>query len=156
MAKETATQDPPAVDLVKWHKTLPEWLQTLPPADTDEDVSLRIAAQIMAADTVDDVLGDDAGGMGLRDLIGTPITVHDVRLRPSDQGGALDAYALIAYTTKDSPEQQIATSGATNVIAQLCRLYQLGALPIEVTYYETPSASNPMNKVGRLRAGNAF
>jgi len=156
MAKETQTTDATAVDLVKWHKTLPDWLQELPPAESDDNIVERIAGQILAADSVDDVLSEDVGGIGLRDLIGVDIVVHDVRLRPSDQGGPLGAYALIAFTREGDDMEQIASSGATNVIAQLVRLHQLGAFPVAVQYYETPSASNPMNKVGRLRGHGSF
>jgi len=146
----------PGVDLDKWHETLPEWLRVFPPAETDEDVSLRIAEQIMHSESEDDVLSEDVGGVGLRDVEGVDITVHDVRLRPSDQDTPTGAYALIAFTRGGSDEQEIATSGATNVMAQLVRLYQLGAFPVQVQYYETPSKSNPLNKVGRLRAAGSF
>ena len=156
MAKESSISAGPGTDLAVWHRTLPEWLQVFPPAESDEDVSLRIAEQIMSADSVDDVLSEDVGGVGLRDVEGQDITVHDVRLRPSDQDTPTGAYALIAFTREGSDEQEVATSGATNVMAQLVRLFQLGAFPVQVQYYETPSKSNPTNKVGRLRAAGSF
>ena len=135
---------------------IPKWLSTLPIAETDADVSDRIASQILAADTVDGVLAGLPDTVGLTDLLDQDIVIHDVRLRPSDQEDSLGAYALVAFTRDGETEQGVFTTGSVNVLAQLVRLHQLGAFPAKVRPYQTQSKSNPKNKPLWLRPAGAF
>lgn len=133
-----------------------DWLKPLPIAQDDEDVQESIAQQILSKGSVDDVLSGLPPTVGLRDLLGDELVIHDVRLRVSDIEGSKGAYALIDCTKTGEDDHFIATCGGVNVLAQLVRLFQLDAFPVKCTAYETVSKSNPKNKPLWLRPVGTF
>ena len=101
-------------------------------AETDaESISDEIVRNILAAETLDDILGDQEGVKGTADYVGQVITIKDFSIRPSNVGGGEGLYFLVNVRHKDTDE--LMSTSSKNVMAQLAALKWRGLLPVPVT-----------------------
>lgn len=106
-------------------------------AEVDPDeISMQIIGRILAATTVDDVLGG-AGALHARDYLSTPFTLLGVRFNRSGFGGDGPAFYALLEGADNAGEAVVITCGARNVIAQAWKLRDLGALPLRVQIRES-------------------
>ena len=131
------------------------WLEPLPWSADEDDASAAIVAAILAAPNIDQLLTPTTTA-GLGDYVGKLLTIHDVRLRPSDMEGGTGAYAVLDITVEGSSDHVVATTGARNVLAQLVRAWQLDAFPFSCRITETQSKRNPARTVQWLVTTDAF
>lgn len=102
----------------------------------DDDGS-GIAAAVLDAKTVDEILGEDRdGATGLSEIIGTPFTINRIELRASDHDAGLDGYAVM-FSTFDDGTTTVITCGAQKVVAQCIALHTGGYLPKRVSSRKT-------------------
>lgn len=93
-----------------------------------EAAQLDIVRRILSGDTPDEVL-TQAEAMHSRDVLGESIIIDGFRYQESDlEGGGIGFYMLLDCVTPQG-EPYVVTCGAVNVMAQLHRLAELGALP---------------------------
>jgi hypothetical protein len=100
-------------------------------ADDAEMAQGDIIAQILGAQTIDDVL-TPAEATHARDLIDVPLIVHGVKYQVSDYAEGSPRYAVMDATRGDTGIRGPVTCGAQSVLAQLARLEQLDAFPIRL------------------------
>lgn len=146
VAKSTAG----AMARVAWldcPKPIPAYLTELPWATSDDDIVDAIAARILTAESPEEVL-TLSEPTKFADLIGHRIMVGGFVMRASDISDGLGAYAMIAYSDVDSGENGFTSCGASGVLAQLARMFQLGSMPFEATVTEVVTGkagrSNPL------------
>jgi hypothetical protein len=139
MSKSTAVETTgTAMARVPWldcPKPIPAYLTELPWATSDDDVVDAIAARILTAETADDVL-TLSEPTKFADLIGHRIEVVSFVMRSSDIEDGIGAYAMIGYDDVDTGETGFTSCGASGVLAQLARMFQLGRLPFRCTVTE--------------------
>lgn len=111
-------------------RPIPRFMVGMPWADDDEDVSERIIAAMLAAD--DPYQAQDAGKtVSGKDLVGRRVTVHDMRVRPSDKAGGWGAYLLLDCTVDDDDtDHRVVTIGAKQAVATLAYAWYSGDLPV--------------------------
>lgn len=103
---------------------------------------MEIAARILRAESVDEVF-EQGGATPALEVIDVPLIVNGLRWNRSDyEGEGAKVYALIDATRADSGEELTITCGSRNVMAQLYRLDQLGALntPVKIVRAERETA----------------
>lgn len=112
-------------------------------ASEDRDPELaafEVAARILQAETVDDILGETEL-LKARDILRKPFWLDGFDVRNSDFQDGSGVYMLMSIRLFDDTENRVqVTCGSTNVIAQCVRLQQLDALPAPVCFVE---ASKP-------------
>lgn len=118
-------------------------------ADAD-DVAMRIMAEILDAPTLEDTLNQAEVTHG-GDLIGKVFTIHDVKWNRSNVGKGLPFYAVLDITAVGGSEHHLATTSATNVMAQVWKFKREGWLPVDVRLDEstnpTPDGYRPQRLV---------
>lgn len=110
------------------------------PVDTDPATTAAdIAREILNAENADDVLG---GGdvVHAKDILNQPITIHGGKFVRSDYEEGAGVYVVADVTSHNTGNRVKVTMGATNVVAQIYRLAELGAFPVECKIIE---ASRP-------------
>lgn len=122
-----------------------QWLDVIPDASDGEDVAEQIALRILASENVDDLLTPSAAE-GLRDWIDRPIVIHDVRKREGEQEGVKGWYFILDIEDQKTGKHHVATTGASNVMAQITKAHNSGWLPMPCKVIEMVSASNPSHK----------
>ena len=111
---------------------LNNWLELHQTHDLDPAAAQAdIIAQIMAADTIDEVLGDTSAP-SLRELVNVPIRIHDGKFNRSDFEAGAPWYALLDITRLDNGRRGFYSTGAQSILAQLVRLIQLDSFPCNV------------------------
>lgn len=101
-------------------------------AEDPEQISREIVAQILAAETDEDLQMNQAEGW--RDLLGVPIELHGFRWRPSQYDGSdsgstpAPLFFIVFGTRMDTGESVVLTTGGWNVLAQLVNLARRGRL----------------------------
>lgn len=107
-----------------------------------EEVQLEIAGRLATAQTPEELFGD-TGPLGLRQHLGRPFYVKQVRYLPGRFEAGLGFYALITGEDAATGEPLAFTSGATNVLIQLARAAQMGWLdkPVTAEQTEQPTAN---------------
>lgn len=95
--------------------------------DDPEQISAEIVAQLLSA-TTDAELERVGTAEGWRDLIDVPVRLAGFRWRPSsfDEGSAV--FFVVFGERLDTGEQVVLTTGARNVLAQLCNMAERGTL----------------------------
>lgn len=101
-----------------------------------------IISQIMSADSVDEVLGD-ISATGLRDLVGVPLTVHGGKFNRSDYEAGAPFYVLLDVTRLDTGMRLNVTCGAQSVLAQIVRLIELDAFPLNLKCINARKSPSP-------------
>lgn len=131
MAKgqELAQQNDAATELVKM-RLAQDMLRN--DDDSNADVMARIANELAAAETVDDVL-EGGSTTEVDAVLDVPLTIRDFILRPSDLPGMFDvnAFAVIDAVREDTGEVIVISCGGHNVMVALCRIDQLKGFPVE-------------------------
>lgn len=113
----------------------------LPEEEADpQAAALAIIAQVLAADSPDEVLAD-IEAMGLRQYLDKPFTLESVQFRRSEYEAGMPFYALIHGTDRATGEKILLTSGSQKVTAQLFRLATRGWLPREVMAKQSNKAT---------------
>lgn len=131
------------------------WVMALPAADGDEDASERIMQRILDAETSADILTPEKGE-GLRDHVGEELVIHDARWRPSTQNKVIGAFLVLDVELVKTGEHRVMTTGANNVVAQIVAHHNKGLMPFACRVTETPSKSDPNNKIQWLVSADAF
>jgi hypothetical protein len=120
-------------------RSLAESVET---TDSDEDIGEIIAARILQAETMDQMLTpSSAPSMG--QLSGKAIRVHDIRRRDGGLNKDLGFYLLVAVEAADDGEQEVYSTGAANVVTQLLWAHAHNSFPFPCKVLEVESKSNP-------------
>lgn len=106
------------------------------PAAAQEDIIRRI----LAADTADAVLEQQAA-IHARDVLGQILKVVGYSFNESDFGETGPSFYMLMDCVTDDGEPFKVTCGAINVMAQLYRLQQLEAFPLDARIVETARAT---------------
>jgi hypothetical protein len=115
---------------------------TIPESDSDEDIGEVIAARILAAETLDDLL-TPSSAPSLGHLVDKPIVIVDIRRRQGGMNKDLGFFLLCAVEDQATGKQEVYSTGAGNVVTQLARAWELGEIPLRCKVLEMESKSNP-------------
>ncbi len=96
--------------------------------DSAELAIADIIAQVLSADSVDEVLAD-IQVTGLLELLEVPITVHAIKFNRSSFEAGAPFYVVMDVTRHDTNWSGPVTTGAQTVIAQLVRIHMLNGYP---------------------------
>lgn len=101
--------------------------------DEDEDteeVYARMAAQLMAATTADEVF-DSQDSTKADTILGIPVWVTEVSIRESDEEFAegLGYFAVVKGIRSDKRSECAISCGGWSVVMELIRIHMLGELP---------------------------
>lgn len=111
---------------------LNSWLESNKSHTANPDAAVAdIIAQIMSADSVDEVLAD-VSATGLLELIDIPIRIHGGKFNQSDFEAGAPWYALMDVERLDNGWRGLVTTGAQSVLGQIVRIAQLGGFPAAV------------------------
>lgn len=120
-----------------------------------QQAALDMVRQILAAETVEDVL-KRAEALHARDILDQTIVLTGVRFNESDLGGdGPDFYALLEIVDENG-EAQVVTCGAITVMAQVWKLNELGALPMRAVLREAEKATKSGFKPMHLEPVDSF
>lgn len=102
-----------------------------------EQASRDIVRRILEAEDLD-ALFEQAGTIGCDDVLGKPLSFRDFRpMRSAFEEGA-GMYFVVDAADLETGEQLVISCGARNVMAQLYRAKQLGALPLNAAIVKAP------------------
>lgn len=99
--------------------------------ESSEQAAIDIMAQVLSATSVDEVLSN-LEAVGLRERLDRPMTLMNLRFNRSDYEEGNPFYALLEVAYPGETERELLTTGAKKIVAQVFRLAQLGAFPVEV------------------------
>lgn len=105
-----------------------------------QQAALDIVRRILSADAVEDVL-KVAEAVHARDVLGDVLTITGFQFNESAIGGDGPAFYMLIECVDGNGEAFKVTCGALNVMAQLFRLNQLGALPGRFRIVESENAT---------------
>jgi len=108
--------------------------QSAPPVDP-EQAMLDIVRRILSAGDAAEVL-DQQTGIHARDVLDQPLQIVGFDYNESDFGGTGPQFYMLLRCVDDDGQEFRVTCGAVNVMAQLYRLGELGALPIRAKIVE--------------------
>jgi hypothetical protein len=131
------------------------WIMALPRAEGDEDASDRIMERILGKTDAESILSPDSAE-GLRDHVGEQLVIHDARWSPSTVNKKLGAFLLLDVELVKTGDRVVMTTGANNVVAQIVAAYTADLLPLACRVTETPSKTDPTNKIQWLVGADAF
>lgn len=114
-------------------------------------VSIDIAKRILAAETVEDVFGEQEA-IHAKDVIGEPLLITGFTFNESTIGGEGPAFYMLIECADPQGEAFKVTCGALNVMAQVFRLSQMGALPLIAKIEESGKPTKAGYRVMRLTA----
>jgi hypothetical protein len=97
-----------------------------------DDAVADIIAQVLQADSVDEVLAD-VDALHWHDFLDVPVTVYACKWQRSEYEKGMPFYVVVDGQRHDTGVRAPITIGAQTVIAQLVRLAQLNAFPCTVT-----------------------
>lgn len=109
--------------------------QSQEPVDPTQ-AALDIARRILASETIEDVLGGTPA-IHAADVIGKSLNILGFTFNESAIEGSGPAFYMLIECVADDGEPFKVTCGAVNVMAQLFRLRQLDALPMQARIVET-------------------
>lgn len=95
--------------------------------DDPEEISREIVMQLLAAES-DEELEAVGSAVGWRDLQGVPVEIRGFRWRPSSYEEGAPVFFIVQGIRMDNGDQVILTTGARNVLAQLCNMAKRGTL----------------------------
>jgi hypothetical protein len=126
------TIEPSALDVLK------QAIQTIPWVDTDPTERMTEFILNEPPEKWDELF---AGLPSIRDLAGTRVVIHALRIRESDFEGPLGVYFIADVTFLPSGEKGLMSISSQMSIVQLTRLYTLGRLPatVEIIQKEKPT-----------------
>ena len=99
--------------------------------EAEDDAETRILMQVLAADNAEDV---DAPWQSrkLSDWNGQIVTVQSLKRMPSDIDSDVPYYLVVQGVEAKTGKPVTATTSSKASMAQLIRLYTLGALPLSI------------------------
>lgn len=100
-----------------------------------ELISQEIMRRILEAETVEEVL-EMAGTTSAKDIVGVAFTLTDAVIMKSAFDEGAPVYMLLDVADPDTGKAYKVNCGGRNVMAQVYRLKQLGALPTTVKLVE--------------------
>lgn len=130
---------PPAV--VETFKRL---MADIPESDP-EDATTRIVAQILAAETPEE-LEAPWNGEGLRELAGRLVRITEVHRLPSDLVSGVGWYLGCQAVLLETGESKFVTTGSLSILAQLGKAHQAGWFPLDVVPRENVSKKDPTKR----------
>lgn len=132
---------------------LDSWLERNLSGDTEADLAIaEIIAQVLTADSVEEVLGD-VKAVGLKEMMDEPLTIHAVKYNRSDYEDGSPYYAVMDIERHKIGWRGPVTSGAQTILAQLARAAQLGELPMTcVCVWATRKATKKGHRPIKLAA----
>lgn len=105
------------------------WLTRNLSVNDDADAAVAdIIGQVLAADSVDEVLGDITLP-GLQDNLDRPFILHGGKVNRSDFEAGAPFYFVLDVEWLDTHTRGMVSTGAQTVIAQVMRLIELDAFP---------------------------
>lgn len=115
--------------------------KAMPEEEEDPSVAaLAIVAQVLSADTPEEVLAD-VEAEGVRQRLEEPFLLTDVSFRRSEYEAGMPFYVLMRGTDTATGEGVLLTTGSQKITAQVFRLLQLGALPRRVVVRQAKKPS---------------
>lgn len=126
-------------------------------AEDDKDPYERIIRQVLDAETPDAVLTPVEVMQG-RDLVGRNIVVIDFELNQSEFDVGSPFYASIQALTGENEPPVVVNCGHKKVIAQLVRLKELNAFPVQVQFWTrgtSKAGGTPMLELRKWTAETA-
>lgn len=133
-------------------------------ADNSEAIQERIIANILRAESPDEVLGDNVVE-SVQNIVGELIEVEHFDLNVSEYEDGIGYYAVMDVTIAKDGRRTTVQCGAPQVVLQLQKLEALGAMPVVCMVVELASAKSghnaplglrlpgPADKVSRTVAG---
>lgn len=121
-------------------KRLQEYMRAMHAEVSDQDpdtVADDIVARILASETLEEVFAPQAVEHA-RDLVGQPMTIQRAKVNQSDYEGGPGVYAIVEAVLHDDGRTTTFSCGGRNVLAQLYKAAQMGAIPIDVVLEEAP------------------
>jgi hypothetical protein len=116
----------------------------------NEGVYEETLLRIMNGSSVDDILGEDTV-LHLRDHLGKTFTLLSATIMKSDKEGGLGGFLVMTVRFDGKLFDEIMTTGAATILAQVISLTKNNLLPVRVKAKETdkPTASGqyPMSLV---------
>lgn len=99
------------------------------PEENAEAMAAEIVAQILAAETDEQLMAIEAGSaVGWRELLEVPVELLGFRWRPSDYDEGSSLYFVVFGNRLDNGDPVVLTTGARNVLAQLVNRAKRGTL----------------------------
>jgi hypothetical protein len=139
-----------AVDDPRCPRPIPRFMLDMPWAENDEEVQERIIAMMLASDDPYQT-AQDPTTTASKALIGRPMTVWDMRCRPSDKPGGWGAYLVCDITVGDSELHQVLTCGSKQAVATLAYAWASGDLPIAGTFRVITETGKGNQVIGFIR-----
>lgn len=125
-------------------RPIPAFLVDLPWAASDDEAIAEIIEQILLAETADAVI-DRQGTVKFEELLGQTIWIDRFSMRPTDLDEGVGAYALIHFHLPTSNRDEVTSTSALGVLAQLAKLHHFGAFPRLVSVQEVDTGKKGKN-----------
>lgn len=107
--------------------------ETLAVSEDDPDaMAAEIVAQILAAESDEQLNAMQGGAIGWRELLDIPVELHGFRWRPSDYDEGASLYFVVFAVRLDTGDPIVLTTGSRNIMAQLVNRAKRGALTGQV------------------------
>ena len=136
-------------DQVLQYLTDPDSVQIQMFQEAPEEVRARIEAQLLGAQSLDELLGERAV-LSAKSMVNKPFTVRSVSWRQSDiEGEGLPFYAVCDVALPDGTLEAL-SCGARSVVQKLAIMDARGWLPASVRIVEgktTPAGYKPLDLV---------
>lgn len=124
-------------------------------ASDGAEVSARIMADILAAETLEDVFRPRATPIGGDDRIGVPLRVFGATLNESSFVDGLPAYAVLDCENLVTNQREIVTTGSAAVVAAFVKIHAFDAFPIDVVIQRSAKPTAKGNYVQWLERAAA-
>lgn len=111
----------------------------LPEVEDPLAIKEMIVAQILAAETEDEVFGA-GGSTATNDVKHEPFTLRDVKVMRSELADALPIYMLLDVVFQADGKPAVLNTGSARIMAQAWRARELGLLPKVVQVIEVAKA----------------
>jgi hypothetical protein len=95
--------------------------------DDPAEISKQMMAEILDAENVDELEGQEAQGWA--EFLGVPMEIRGFKFRPSTVEGATGIYLVVYAVNMEDGESLILTCGALSVIGKLVKLAEFGEIP---------------------------
>lgn len=105
-----------------------------------------IAQRIEDADTVEDVLADDAP-LDAEEVLNIPLQLWGVSVNESDFADGLPAYVALRVMRQDTKASVVVTCGAFKVVAKALRLDRINKYPVMIKLVRSDRATKAGNHV---------
>jgi hypothetical protein len=95
-----------------------------------------VGSYYATVDSVDDLLDDLPEAVGLMEMTGKVIVIHDATLRIGEMDDRTTVFAVIDTTDAKTGERFMTTTGASAVLGQINKAKIAGWLPLECKPYQ--------------------